>query len=190
MTENTSLKIRLIITAVVSIAIWLLLGWNYFHGGIPRHHLLARNDLPEFSNAWGGLLLPLLTFFLLYRIQKRVEKIRGDNAHARGQLTAVKKRFSFALLFGILLATFFAMGYPDICGYMIDLLLLLALFFPIYFSELLLGFFLGMTYTFGAVLPTLIGAVLTIIVWILYKFVRPLFLWLIAGIAKKIPGKN
>lgn len=36
------------------------------------YQLLAREDLPSFSNWWGGLLVPLLAWFLSYRVQKRI----------------------------------------------------------------------------------------------------------------------
>jgi hypothetical protein len=65
-------KTRLYFTGTITIFIWLLLTWNYFHGGVPSHHILKRKDFPEIANWWGGLLLPLLTWFLLYRIQKRI----------------------------------------------------------------------------------------------------------------------
>ena len=71
MNNTTFLKIRIYITFIISIGICGLLAWNYFHGGIPRHHILAREDLPEISNAWGAIILPLLTWFVGFRVQKR-----------------------------------------------------------------------------------------------------------------------
>lgn len=56
-------------------AIWGLLAWEYTHGGFQSHQILRRKDLPELQNWWGGILLPLFTWFLLYRIQKRPESI-------------------------------------------------------------------------------------------------------------------
>ncbi len=66
------LRAKIYFTSIISLSIWGLLAWDYFHGGVPSHHILHRKDLPEFSNWWGGILLPLLTWFLLYRIQKRI----------------------------------------------------------------------------------------------------------------------
>ncbi|HSF52731.1 MAG TPA: hypothetical protein VLA71_03215, partial [Algoriphagus sp.] len=50
--------------------------------------------------------------------------------------------------------------------------LLAALFLPIYRAECLLGFVFGMTYTFGAVLPTLVGSILALIGAAIYLFIR------------------
>ena len=38
----------------------LILLWEYFNGGVVSHNLLAREDLPAFSNFWGLLTVPLL----------------------------------------------------------------------------------------------------------------------------------
>ena len=159
-------KTRLYLTGSVTIAIWSLLLWNHFHGGIPSHHILARKDLPEISNAWGGLLLPLLTWFLLYRIQKRI----GSNADKTLKIN-VLYGFLAALFFGILLSTSFTLGFK-MESKMLMSVFVIALFFPIYRAEYLLGFVLGMTFTFGAVLPTLIGSILVLISAILYLYVR------------------
>ena len=72
---NSFFKIRLYITGFVTIAIWGLLAWEYTHGGFQSHHILRRKDLPELQNWWGGIMLPVLTWFLLNRIQKRPESL-------------------------------------------------------------------------------------------------------------------
>jgi hypothetical protein len=175
--EKMPFKFRLYFTGIVTIVIWTLLAWNHFHGGVPSHNILAREDLPAISNWWGGLLLPLLTWFLLYRIQKRIMR---DNVEAlkKSKLPVnILYGFTDALLFGILLAAFFTFGYSHICGYMVNGLFLHALFFPVYRAECLLGFVLGMTFTFGAVLPTGVGSILVVIGVVLYKYVRPVILY-------------
>ncbi len=171
-----SFKTRLYFTAIVTLAIWSLLLWNHFHGGVPSHHVLAREDLPLISNWWGGLVLPVLTWFLLFRIHQRIQK-----SYREGRLkklpVAVVYAFLAALLFGATLAVFFTLGYQDIPGYMLIGIFLVALFRPVYRAECLLGFVIGMTYTFGAVLPTLVGAVLLGICLAIYKGLRPVFLF-------------
>jgi hypothetical protein len=164
MNEKLTVRTSLYFTGIVAVAIWTLLAWNYFHGGIPSHHLLARKDMPEISNAWGALLLPLLTWFLLYRIRRR----RMHDQHPMH----VFPGFTGALLFGILLSLFFNLGYADVPVYMFYGLFLLALFVPVYRAECLLGFVIGMTYTFGAVLPTGVGSVLILICAVLFLYVR------------------
>ncbi len=171
MTEKEFFKVRLYFTGLAALAIGALLTWNYFHGGVPRHHVLADETLPFISNWWGILIIPLLTLFLTYRIQKRI--YRSENPGAFQPLEKVVYGFLSGLLFGILLATFFAIGNRDMPGYMILGLLPLALFFPIYRAECLLGFVLGMTYTFGAVLPTGVGLILLLISSVIYLLLRP-----------------
>jgi hypothetical protein len=70
--EASFFKVRVVATGLIALAIGLLLTWNYYHGGIPSHHILADKTLPKISNLWGALLLPLLTWVLLYRAQKRI----------------------------------------------------------------------------------------------------------------------
>ena len=65
---------RILITGIVTLLILGLLLWQNFHGGVPSHHILNRADLPEISNWWGGLVLPILTWVLLRKIEKRISK--------------------------------------------------------------------------------------------------------------------
>jgi hypothetical protein len=162
MTQASFFKIRVYMVVVVTIAIESLLTWNYLHDGIPRHHILADKDLPEISNAWGGVLLPLLAWFLTWRIQKRTEINIRPIAYA----------FVCSLLYGTAMVVSFSLGYPDVTGYMMMGIFVLALFFPVFRSEYLLGYVLGMTFTFGAVLPTGVGTILCGITAVLYLGVR------------------
>ena len=84
--------------------------------------------------------------------------------------------FAGALLFGVLLAAFFTNGLGHISSYMFRGLLLLALFLPIYRAEYVLGFVLGMTFTFGAVLPTAVASLVALISAVLFNYVRTVFL--------------
>jgi len=59
-------------------------------------------------------------------------------------------------------------------------MLLLALFFPIYRAECILGFVIGMTFTFGAALPTAFGAIFALLGAILYRYVGPGVLYIAA----------
>ncbi len=185
MIRKNFFKARLYFTGVVSLAIWSLLAWNYYHGGVPGHHLLARADMPSISNWWGGLLLPLLTWFLLYRIARRLTHTSDEQLNASKLPMNVLYGFGGALLFGILLSTFYTLGYADVPGYMINGLFVLALFFPIYRAECLLGFVIGMTFTFGAVLPTGVGSIFALIGAALYLLVRSLLLKFVRAAAPK-----
>jgi hypothetical protein len=164
---------RLYFTGIVAVAIWLLLFWDYFHIGVPSHHLLARKDLPAVSNWWGGLLLPLLTWFLLYRIRKRVGEGNGKNSLFLTISGSILYGFVAALLFGIILSIFFSAGNEEVPFYMMMGLFASALFMPSYRAECFLGFVIGMTYTFGGVLPIVIGFLLAMFCSVLYLLVRP-----------------
>jgi hypothetical protein len=173
MDKRKFFKLRLYFTGLVAIAIWALLAWNYYHGGVPAHHILANKDLPAISNWWSALLLPLLSWFLMYRIQERAFPDNQGDPHAQHLFRGELYGFAVALLFGILLSAIFTLGYPDIPGYMLLGLLLCAFFFPIYRPECLLGFVIGMTFTFGAVLPTVFGTLMGLAGVVLYLYIRP-----------------
>lgn len=180
MSEKSLFKARLYFTGIVTFAIWSLLAWNHFHGGVPSHHILAKKDLPEISNWWGGLLLPVLTWFLTYRIQKRIMSSR-ENPITVTQ-PAVIYGFGASVLFGSLLAVFFTLGYSGIPANMMLGLLLLAFFLPIYRAECLLGFVIGMTFTFGVVLPTGVGSILALIGAVLYLYIRPAIVYVVSKV--------
>ena len=190
MNERMFFKTRLYFTGIVTIAICSLLAWNHYHGGVPSHHILAREDLPAISNWWGGLLLPLLTWFLLYRIQKRI--IHNNDEKSQVSKFSINMLYGFAgaLFFGTLLSAFFTFGYSDVPGYMLKGLFLLALFFPIYRAECILGFVIGMTFTFGAVLPTVVGSILALIGVVLYLCVRPAILYATSSLAHLVSSNK
>ena len=168
MNEKYLLKLRIYITALTAIAIWSLLLWDYAHGGVPIHHLLQRADMPSFSNWWGGLLIPVLTWFLLNQICKRIPVNNGEKVNFTTIPIAIYTGFFASLTFGIILSALFSFDVHDIPGYMLLSLLPLALFFPIYRAECLLGFVLGMMFTFGGVLPVLIGSLFVAIGFIIF----------------------
>lgn len=184
-----SLKTRLYFTGAITILTWLLLAWDYYHGGVPSHNILQREDLPEFSNWWGGLLLPLLTWFLLYRIQKRMSNARDGNSQVPKFSINIVYAFIGALCFVILLSMFFTLGYMDPPFYMLIGLLLLALFLPIYRAECFLGFVNGMIYTFGGVLPIGIVTLFTLTGAILFLLVRPGILFVTSRLSNLVSTK-
>ena len=185
MNEKMFSSLRFYGTGIITFAIWSLLLWNYFHGGVPSHHILAREDLPEFSNWWGGIALPLLTWFLLTRIQKRV--LSGKDKELPPSLPmSILFAFVGALLFGILLSVFFSLRYTEIPGYMLQGVFLLALFLPVYRAEYVLGFVIGMTYTFGAILPIGIGSMIALICAVIYLFLRRAILFVVSKIIRAV----
>lgn len=173
------LRSRIYFTVIITLAIWGLLAWNYLHGGVPSHHILAREDMPSISNWWGGILLPVLTWFLLYRAQKRLNLLAAKKSMGEMKVK-VAIGFGVGLLFGLLLSIFFVLGISELPGYMILSVFIGALFFPVYRAECLLGFVIGMTYTFGAVLPTAIGSMLALVGALIYLLIRPAILFVIS----------
>ena len=184
MDENTLYKVHIWFTTLVLVGVWSLLAWGYFHGGVPSHHILADKDLPSFSNWWGGLLLPLLTWFLLYRLHKRIRRDVQRELKPANYQHQIFYGFTGALIFGILLSVFFTFAYTDMAGYLILLIFPLALFFPIYRAECLLGFVIGMVFTFGGVLPAGIGAILLAISAVLYFLVRPALVYVASTVIR------
>jgi hypothetical protein len=166
-------KTGLAIVSAISITIGALLIWQHFHGGVPSHSFMAREDMPAISNWWGALLLPLLTYFTLFRLQKRLSLLSENSVVYAMQVRSALFLFGAGLLYAGAMAYCFVTDQSDINGILFQGLFLLALIFPLYRAEFFLGFVLGLTYTFGAILPTLIGAVIGGISFIVHRFVYP-----------------
>jgi hypothetical protein len=164
---------RLSLTALVSVALGGLLAWDYSHGGVPRHHLLANPALPSVSNWWGALLLPVLTWWLLARVQHNAMGNAEASATALPSFRRAWYGFTGAVVVGALIAVLFTLGYPDLAGNVLLGLFIGALFVPIHRPECLLGFVLSMSFTFGPVLPLLIGTLVGLIGLVLYAGLRP-----------------
>jgi hypothetical protein len=80
--------------------------------------------------------------------------------------------FAGALLFGAALAMLFTAGHTSATDYMVQALAVVALFYPIYRAEYVLGFVLGMTWTFGAVLPTIAACIFALVGAVIHLGVR------------------
>ncbi len=168
------LRFRVLTTLAITIALATLLTWQHLHGGVPSHSFLARDDWPSISNWWGLLTLPVLTWWALTNLASRIERRRvTPGAALAGALGA--------LLFGALLAGSYSLGYSEVPRVQVRVLPLLALALPIYRAESLLGFALALTYTFGGVLPVVIGAIFALIGALLYHAPR----WLLGRFRMK-----
>lgn len=172
-------RLRLCLTALVIVAELAHLAWEHFNGGIVSHHILNRSDLPAISNAWGMVLLPALTWFASGRVEKRIALHSGATGATSGLPLNVTAGFLGSLLLGILLSVAFSNGYETMASSLFLGMFVLALLLRVYRAECLLGFVLGMTFTFGAVLPTLIGSIIAAVSAVAHLGIRPLLvrLW-------------
>lgn len=157
---------RILITSVMSLAIWGQVIWDYFHGEIPTHYLLHNPNLPGIPNWVGAILFPFFVYFLLYRIHKRIDE---DNSEE--PLQKILWRFLGGLIFAVSISVCFVNGieYTD---YILALVFLLAFIYPLYKSEYYLGWVLGAAFTFGAFIPILFGGIFCILFFLIFRFVR------------------
>jgi hypothetical protein len=175
MNQDSIKKIELALFTTISVGIWALLVWEHFHGGVPSHSFMARKDMPSISNWWGGLLLPVLTYFSLYRIEKRIF-IDENNIIKPKQWQSILLLFVVGLIYAGSMAYCFVTDKEDINGILFQGLFVLALIFPLYRAEFFLGFVIGLTYTFGAILPTFIASAFVGISFVAHKYLYPFIL--------------
>jgi hypothetical protein len=185
MNKKSLPHLRLYGTALAFLAELAHLAWEHFHGGIISHHILNRADLPSISNAWGLLLLPALTWFLIGRVLIRntmqntppsaTQTSTQTATQTAGLPNSVIIGFKIALLFGVVLSSCFANRYKTITEYLFLSILLLALILPVYRAECVLGFVIGMSFVFGVILPTGIATIIASISMLLHLIIYPVF---------------
>lgn len=163
---------RALLTIVVVLLELAHLAWQWTHGGILSHHLLANPDLPSVSNGWGIVALPALTWILAGRFLRRAT----SGAATRAIVTAALG----AACAGIGLSLAFSLGTSDHAALVLLALLLGGIAWPTYRAEYLLGFVVGMTWTFGPILPILIGSVLALSSFLVRRVAWPAMRWTMA----------
>lgn len=152
-TLNT--KTKLILIFIITIFIFGILLVEHLHGGVASHHVLGNKDLPEISNWWGALTIPIISWFILLIIQRKNTDNNQQDLVSKSQING----FLGAFLFGIILTIVFYSSL-EIHNYLLLLTFVLALFIPLYKPQFYLGFILSMAYGFGGLLPLLFGIVL------------------------------
>lgn len=192
MNEQQAKRVRIYLTVAVLLAEIGHLAWEHFHGGIASHHFLNRADMPAVSNGWGLLLLPAISWFLggialrrsIATAAAATINAPGGQAEAAGLARGVFVGFFAGLLFGASLAATFSLGYQDVTSILFFGMLLLALVFRVYRAECVLGFVLGMTFTFGAILPALVASVTAVISAVAHRVLYPLArrVWMALGL--------
>lgn len=153
----------------LSVALFALLhiSIEMLSGGVHAHHPLMREDLPAISNWWGIVALPSLGWILFGFMEKSTS--RGLFGLSRETLL----RLGGGFLYGGLLAGSFELGLGEQTPlYLLLILFLVGIAYPIYRGELILGFIMGMTYTFGAVLPTVVASVVALFSLLLHNAAR------------------
>ena len=174
MNDQPLLRWRVYLTAVVLLAELAHLAWEHFHGGVLSHNILNRRDLPAISNGWGALLLPALAWLSSGLVQKRIASKSATTELIAKLRLSVMIGFVGALVFGALLAGSFANDHQTTTLHLFQSLFVLALLLPVYRAECLLGFVLGMTFTFGAVLPTGTGSIFVALSAVAHLVIYPL----------------
>ena len=97
-----------------------------------------------FSNFWGLLTLPLLTWGSITLIQKRIGKSELSGLTNKDGFPKPIIAFLASLTFGIILSLSWEFDLEYILQYLILLPIVVSLFRPIHFPQYLLGFLLGM----------------------------------------------
>lgn len=190
MTLHTSTTWRAGLALLVGLAELSHLAWDDTHGGIPSHHLLNRADLPAVSNAWGALLLPLLAWWLIGRIQQRLARARAHGVGLKRARLEVALGFSAAALVGITIAVAFSMNVEAVSSAAFLGTLLAALVLPLYRAEFVLGFVLAMAYTFGPVLPIGVAGVIAAISYVSTVLVfGAISRWLLPRLRRTAPAR-
>ena len=157
---------HILVTVVITLLVWGHVLWDHLHGGIPTHYLFHSKDMPGIPNWVGAIIFPFFTWFLLSRIRKR-----ANSNTSRESLKKIVLRFLAALFVAIIMAVCFMNGI-EIPKVVLLSILGLGLFFPIYYSEFLLGWVLGSAFTFGAVIPMGFGSIFALICFGLFVLGR------------------
>jgi len=168
MSQSLSSTTRIIITTITTLLVIVHVTYDYFNGGVPTHYILRSDTFPGFSNWLGVFIMPILTWVVLLRVNKRLEKGKPRPIMIKGFL---------ALVVGILLSILFTQDLPGL-DYIMLSLFGVALLTPLYMSEYLLGYVLGTGFSFGVAIPALFGTALLSIYWIIYWAPR----WIISKI--------
>ena len=175
MNDQRRYRFRLYVTVLAALAALLHLAWEHFHGGIKSHHLLNRADLFAVSNWWEILLLPALGWFFSGSALQRVDV----RPHA---LAKVMAAFVGSLLLGASLSAAFSAGQEATSAFLFLAIFASGLVLSIYRAEYVFGFVLGMTFVFGAVLPTMVASVAAMISAAFHFFARPAFVRAVAKV--------
>lgn len=168
------------IIALVTLAYWGLLAYQYTHGGVTGHSFLARADMPTISNWWGGLTLPLVAYGLSSILQRRLRAFGTNAAHADAALRQATAGFVGATLYGAAMAIGFTTGHEEVSSFLFTALPLVGLVLPVFRAEYLLGFIAALSMVFGGVLPLIIATGVAVMSFVLHATIRRGVWWMLA----------
>lgn len=189
MTLKTIINNRTQATIGVFIVTAIFIVREYFTGGVLSHHLLANKDFPGMSNWWGLLTVPLLFWVSISIIHRRRDNGTASESNSEVKETKVFNRFLAALLFGITASLLWEFKFENFLQYFILLPMLISFFKPVHFPEYLMGFVLGMLFTFGGVLSVLAGLIILFICFLIHMIARFL-VYLYSSVANRKKGKK
>lgn len=169
MNLNPSTARNYFILAVTGFAI-LHLSIEMLTGGVRVHYPLMREDMPALSNWWGLLLLPILAWVSYFFMEKD-----QTAAGVLGLNKVVLYRLLAGFLYGAAIGGSFLLGLDQTPMNLLIGLLLGGIFYPLYRFEVMLGIIMGMTYTFGAIIPTVVVGLVALTSLISHNTVRFLF---------------
>jgi hypothetical protein len=135
-------KISLITLAIPTLYT-IYLSYQHLTTGVDSHHFLANPDYPTISN-WFGLPILALLSYLFYK----------KSIHQSDERRYLNE-FFIAIIYGMVIYIGFKNGLEIVTGVMFLGLFIIGLFYPIYKINIYFGIVLGMTYGFGAVLPSI-----------------------------------
>ena len=165
---------RLYFTLAVALFEVLHLGIELLNGGVLVHFPLMRSDMPGLSNWWGLLVLPTLAWVLYGFMAK------GDEPVTVFELPKpVLYRFIGAFVYCGMLGASFELDLGETPMYFLLGLIVAGIAYPIYRAEMVLGFIMGMTYTFGAIIPTVVITIVAFSSLLLHNLALLLLLSLI-----------
>ncbi len=169
--------LRLRFVATLTLAYWALLAWQHLHDGVPAHSFAARDDMPAISNWWGALTIPVFSWALTGLIQGSLSAFGTDRSAADASLRVSAVAFVAALIYGAAMATLFRFDRESsVLATLFFALPVIGAVVPIFRPEFVLGFVLGMTYTFGPVLPLVVAFGVALASGLVHVLLRPLLL--------------
>ena len=164
---NSPSKGRINFTLAVTLFVVLHLTIEMLTGGVRVHYPLMRDDLPALSNWWGLILLPSMAWVFYSAMPK-------DDSSAAwfGLNRTVLYRLGGAFLYGGAMGAAFELGLGEMPAYMMLALLVMGIAYPLYRAEIVLGLIMGMTYSFGSIIPTVAVGVVALSSLLLHTLAR------------------